>query len=75
MVQKIKQWLKLRRLHRHTQQQLSPQQDTYTYEQVVNAYTAGYNDGKRDGIAVARELATKSLKEILWQQSRTNPPK
>ena len=29
-----------------------------------------YNDGKRDGLAIAREQATKSLKEILWQQNQ-----
>ena len=49
-----------------------PQQ--YTQEGVSklvkDAYKIGYNDGKRDGIAVARQLAIKSLKEIIWQQNQ-----
>ena len=42
----------------------------YTREQLANAYRLGYNDGRRDGLSVAREQATKSLKEILWQQNQ-----
>lgn len=29
-----------------------------------------YNDGKRDGLAIAREQASRSLREILKQQNR-----
>lgn len=42
----------------------------YTREQLENAYKLGYNDGKHDGLAIARDQATKSLKEILWQQNK-----
>lgn len=49
------------------------QEDTmvglYTYEQVENAYLLGYNDGKVEGLSIARVQATKSLKEILWRQN------
>lgn len=45
--------------------------NTYTYAQLENAWKLGYTDGKRDGLAIAREQATKSLKEILWQQNKT----
>lgn len=38
---------------------------------VEQAYIVGYNDGRRDGLAIARKQATNSLKEILWQQNKT----
>lgn len=50
-------------------------QDTYKKEDVRKlvgqAYAVGYNDGKRDGLAVARQQATNSLKEILWEANKT----
>lgn len=81
MIKKIKQWwlgYKIRRsqgtaysLNQPDNSSLDP--EIYTREQVENAYILGYNDGKRDGLAIAREQATKSLKEILWEQN--NPTK
>lgn len=48
---------------------------TYTYADVVRiAEDFGnirYNDGKRDGLAIARSQAIKTMKEILWQQNKT----
>ena len=38
---------------------------------VRDAYSIGYNDGRSDGLSIARRQATKSLKEILWQQNKT----
>lgn len=43
----------------------------YSEEQVETAYKLGYNDGRKDGLTVAREQATKSLKEILWAQNQS----
>lgn len=64
MITKLRMWW-LRR-------KLKPLKEPYSME---NAYASGYNDGKRDGLAVAREQATKSLKEVLWQEQETTPPK
>lgn len=71
MKQKIKQWFANRRQKHNT-----PPLETelYTREQVekiANEYgQVRYNDGKRDGLAIARQQATNSLKEILRQQNR-----
>lgn len=71
MIQKIKNWLRLRR-DRKVAVKLAQEYvgDVHTRQQVEKAYVLGYNDGKRDGLAIAREQATKSLKEILWQQNQ-----
>lgn len=71
MIKKIKVWFQMRKLKRanpylHT---TTPNQ-LYTREQLEKAFVLGYNDGKRDGLAIAREQAIKSLKEILWQQNQ-----
>lgn len=63
MIKKIRQWLTARRTYRDIGKQL----DT--------AYNVGYNDGKRDGLTIARDQATKSLKEILWQQNKQEKQK
>ena len=51
------------------------QPETYTREQVLSlmekARAIGYTDGKRDGLAIAREQATKSLREILKSQNQS----
>lgn len=59
MIQKIKQWLKRPKVI-----------SGYTEEQLEKVYRLGYTDGRRDGLSIAREQATKSLKEILWQQQK-----
>lgn len=71
MIQKIKQWWKLHRVQRvFPEAKLNQEQpETYTREQLEKAFQLGYNDGRRDGLAIAREQATKSLKEILWQSN------
>jgi len=69
MIRKIKEWYYHRKDRRHNQQQLVREMTGYSKEQLENAYLLGYNDGKRDGLSVARQQATKSLKEILWQQN------
>lgn len=68
MIKKIKQWY----YNRKTKQQLGVEgSDYYTREQMEKVYLLGYNDGKRDGLAIAREQATKSLKEILQWQNKS----
>ena len=37
---------------------------------VNDAYNIGYNDGKRDGLTIARQQATKSLQSILKAQNK-----
>ena len=74
MIENIKQWMSDRRKRKleapsyNTDESVQP--ETFSREQMENAYLLGYNDGKRDGLTVAREQATKSLKEILWQQNQ-----
>lgn len=75
MIRKIKQWwlgYKIRRsegtAYSLSQPEVAPESDMYTYEQLENAYRIGYNDGRAEGLSVARQQAVKSLKEILsWQ--------
>lgn len=67
MIRKIKQWWTNRKKKLDIP---SYMKDTYTMQQMESAYRLGYNDGKRDGLNIAREQATKSLKEILWQQNK-----
>jgi len=66
MIRKIKQWYLNKRYGRP---ELAPESKTYTYDHLEKAYMLGYNEGRRDGLSVARQQATKSLKEILWQQN------
>lgn len=73
MIQKIKLWLnKFRKKSPIALTQEDMKAGSYTYEQLQNSYLLGYNDGKRDGLSIAREQATKSLKEILqWQNNQS----
>lgn len=73
MLNKIKQWWKSYRKKGSVSVQSEVDMSIFTLEQVENAYKLGYTDGKRDGLTIAREQATKSLKEILWEQN--NPTK
>lgn len=81
MITKIKQWMQLWKLKRNRKAAnakvfIEGKGDFYTREQLEKSYALGYNDGKRDGLAIAREQATKSLKEILWrEQKQTNQMK
>lgn len=69
MIKKIKQWY----YNRKTKQKLGVEgSDYYTREQMEKVYLLGYNDGKRDGLAIAREQATRSLREILKSQNKSN---
>ena len=45
--------------------------EAYTREQLENAYQLGYTDGRKDGLAIAREQATRSLREILKSQNES----
>jgi hypothetical protein len=68
MIKKIIKWFKLRKKVTTYEDPLL-NSTYYTLAQLENAYKLGYTDGKRDGLTIAREQATKSLKEILkWQQ-------
>lgn len=53
--------------------------ETYTQAEVrklvEHSYAVGYNDGKTDGLAIARKQATQSLKEVLWQQNKRTTPR
>lgn len=80
MIKKIKQWWRNLRYMRARKRDFKEYGDshasvTYTKEQLENAYILGYNDGKRDGLAIARQQATKSLKEILSWQNQNNSQK
>lgn len=67
MIEKIKA-----KFRRNKTTPVVPEYTTEGVKKLVNdAYKIGYNDGKRDGLSVAREQAAKSLKEILWQQNKT----
>lgn len=74
MLRKLKQKFTLWRLNRGIRP-FKPPVEAYTREQLEKAFLLGYTDGKRDGLTVAREQATKSLKEILWQQNKNQPKK
>lgn len=67
---KLPKWL------RRKQPQDIEHREYYTREEVERfvrtAHNVGYNDGKRDGLNIAREAATKSLKEVLWQQNQNH---
>ena len=71
MIQKIKQWLKTRRSELPTEQF----QEVFTREEVIQLLAetrqVAYNDGKRDGLNIAREQATRSLREILKSQNKS----
>lgn len=82
MLKKIKQWLYDRRCKAQLAKEMSELMGTsdqqtptelYTREQVEKVYNIGYNDGKNDGLAIAREQATKSLKEILQWKNQKKP--
>lgn len=81
MIRKIKDWFERRRISRKYGVPLeqvklndNPKPELYTREQVqkiADEYgDIRYNDGKRDGLAIARQQATQSLKEILWHQNK-----
>lgn len=72
MLRKIQRWLWLRKFNRKRDKVLNS--ENYTRYQMEEAYRLGYNDGRRDGLAIAREQATNSLKEILWQTNQTAKP-
>lgn len=62
------------RFRRKKHNSLPQEQDLFTKAQVVKIADeygrVRYNDGKRDGLAIAREQANNSLKEILREQNR-----
>ena len=66
MLRKIRLWWMN---HRKKAPVTEVEQKTYTQKELgillENAYKVGYTDGRRDGLAIAREQATKSLSEIL----------
>lgn len=75
MIKKIKQWWKYRGLRKDPMaislRDVEP--EVYDREQMEQVYRIGYNDGKRDGLSIARQQATKSLKEILSWQNENQP--
>jgi ribonuclease I len=73
MLKKVRRWFLIRKFYREGKRAnadafIAGEGEFYTREQMEAAFKLGYTDGKRDGLSVAREQATKSLKEILsWQ--------
>ena len=53
-----------------------PPEGFYSFEQVktmvAEALNIGYNDGKRAGIEISKQAATKVIKEALWQENSLN---
>lgn len=75
MIQKIKAWFERRKANKVYRERFDAGMslpDLYSREQLENAYHVGYNDGKRDGLTIAREQATRSLREILKSQNKSN---
>lgn len=75
MIRKIKyffRWMKVKLTPTDPRQfdDFPSEDQMYTKEQLNLAYKLGYNDGKRDGLAVAREQASRSMSEILKQQNK-----
>jgi hypothetical protein len=67
MIRKLKNWF-ARRKHVTKPTDLLTRAQA---ERIAQEYgVIRYNDGKRDGLAIAREQAQNSLKEILWQQNQ-----
>lgn len=64
MFRKIKQWFSRRRPGKINNTRL-------TSSQLENVYRLGYTDGKRDGLAIARQQAIQSLREILKSQNQS----
>lgn len=73
MLKRIKQWLSKRKTPVIEMAAPPELPNMYTQEQVEKAYKVGYNDGRRDGLAVARQQALKSLKEIVQWQNKNQP--
>lgn len=71
MIEKIKSWWTSRR-QKHNATEVAP--TSFTREQLENAYRVGYNDGRRDGLSIARQQAMKSLQEIVKQSNRQPKP-
>lgn len=67
MLKRIKAWF---------QRSAPGAQETYTYKQMrIAAETYGeirYKDGIREGLRIAREQASRSLKTILDEQNKVN---
>ncbi len=72
MIKRLLNWFKTRRV----QSDPTEVKETWSRDEVLavveEARLLAYNDGKRDGLTIAREQASKSLKEILWQQNQQN---
>ena len=47
-----------------------PVTEAYTREQMEKVYALGHADGKREGLAIAKQQALASVKEILRQQNK-----
>jgi hypothetical protein len=67
MIKKIRSWLNRNKVTPPT----TLPTGMYTREQLEKAFWLGHTSGKRDGLAIAREQATKSLKEILWHANQS----
>lgn len=74
MIRKLKAWLERRKANKMMADRFDagmPLPETYSREQVETAYNMGFKDGRKDGLAIAKDQALRSLKDILKQQNQT----
>lgn len=71
MIRKIRTWWHNRKL-KGTATGLGevPVAEFYTREQMEKVYAIGHSDGKREGLAIAKQQALASVREILRQQNK-----
>jgi flagellar biosynthesis/type III secretory pathway protein FliH len=50
-----------------------PKEKLYTPAELEQAYHLGYTDGRKEGLRLAQQAASNSLKDILWQQNKQAP--
>ncbi len=69
MIQKIKQWWHNRKL-KGTATGNSEEPEFYTRAQMEKVYALGHADGKKEGLAIARQQAINSVKALLKESNK-----
>jgi hypothetical protein len=84
VVQRFREWRWRRKLDRAARGKLTPYtgtqpgQEVFSRDEVLEAYHAGlvegnnvgYARGRNDGVAIAKQAATRTLREIIWEQNK-----
>lgn len=70
MIKKIRNWWYRRKGDFGVVKVYNAPEESYTRQQLENAYKLGLTDGKQEGLRIAREQAQKSLQEILRHQNK-----